>query len=613
MPLCYNGNKHKKHKKRKYFGKRGERMVYQEAMELLSQCGLGAVLLGADGRILFVNESGDQMLHGDGELVGKPLEGIAVELCQETDLPLYVNIAFGEYLVRCPTPTLPEIPEETQLIVFRDARYDAGYDLLLSTVNQLSERIAMYDQEGRLYQLNDSAVRMESVIAEEVLGRDVLDVYSINDENDLTAPEVLRSRRAILNRHQHYINCYGNAMDVMVNTYPIVQNGQLLGAVCIMEDWTAASKLQKQVVDLQEQIMRLSSQPHRKSQKLLPAQYEFKDIIYRSAVMEDAIRKCKRVAKTDASVMLYGETGTGKELFAQSIHNASDRANGPFLAINCAAIPENLLESTLFGTEKGAYTGAERRMGLLEQADSGTLLLDELNSMDMALQAKLLRVLQEGVLRRVGGSALIRIDVRVLSNINVPPRQAIEEHKLRQDLFYRLGVVNINIPPLRERKEDIRLLAKSFIMQNNKKLARNIQNIDGDTLEILQMYDWPGNVRELQHAIEQAMIVLPDDYSVITPEYIPEHILQRIATPDHVEEAMTSEAAASAARRTRGRSLNGYMKNVERETLCQALRENEYNISRTARQLNMSRQNLQYRLRRHQIDVKQLMADDAGK
>ncbi len=150
-------------------------------------------------------------------------------------------------------------------------------------------------------------------------------------------------------------------------------------------------------------------------------------------------------------------------------------------------------------------------------------------------------------------------------------------------------------------------------MQNNKKLARNIQNIDGDTLEILQMYDWPGNVRELQHAIEQAMIVLPDDYSVITPEYIPEHILQRIATPDHVEEAMTSEAVASASRRTRGRSLNGYMKNVERETLCQALRENEYNISRTARQLNMSRQNLQYRLRRHQIDVKQLMADDAGK
>ena len=586
-------------------------MVYQEAMELLSQCGLGAVLLDANGIILFVNESGDQLLHGDGELVGKPLEGIAAELCQETDLPLYVNIAFGEYLVRCHTPTLPEVPEGAQLIVFRDARYDAGYDLLLSTVNQLSERVAMYDQEGRLYQLNDSAVRMESVIAEEVVGRDVLDVYSINDENDLTAPEVLRSRRAILNRHQHYINCYGNAMDVMVNTYPIVQNGQLLGAVCIMEDWTAASKLQKQVVDLQEQIMQMSTQPRGKAQKLLPAQYQFKDIIYRSAVMEDAIAKCKRVAKTDASVMLYGETGTGKELFAQSIHNASPRANGPFLAINCAAIPENLLESTLFGTEKGAYTGAERRIGLLEQASGGTLLLDELNSMDMALQAKLLRVLQEGELRRVGGSALIRIDVRVLSNINVPPQQAIEEHKLRQDLFYRLGVVNINIPPLRERKEDIRLLAKTFIMENNPKLARNIQNIDADTLEVLQKYDWPGNVRELRHAIEQAMIVLPDDYSVITPEYIPEHILQWVAEPEHVRLPSAGGETTPLPRRTRGRgSLNGYMKNVERDTLCQALRENEYNISRTARQLNMSRQNLQYRLRRHQIDVKQLMMDD---
>lgn len=585
-------------------------MVYQEAMELLSQCGLGAVLLDAEGTILCVNESGDQLLHGDGGLVGKPLEGIAAELCQETDLPLYVNIAFGEYLVRCPTPTLPEVPEGAQLVVFRDARYDAGYDLLLSTVNQLSERIAVYDQEGRLYQLNDSAVQMEAVIAEEVVGRDVLDVYSINDENDLTAPEVLRSRRAILNRHQHYINCYGKAMDVMVNTYPIVQNGQMLGAVCIMEDWTAASKLQKQVVDLQEQIMELSSQPRHKPQKMLPAQYEFKDIIYRSDVMADAIAKCKRVAKTDASVMLYGETGTGKELFAQSIHNASNRANGPFLAINCAAIPENLLESTLFGTEKGAYTGAERRVGLLEQASGGTLLLDELNSMDIALQAKLLRVLQEGVLRRVGGSSVIRIDVRVLSNINVPPRQAIEEHKLRQDLFYRLGVVNINIPPLRERKEDIRLLAKTFIIENNPKLARNIQNIDADTLEVLQKYDWPGNVRELRHAIEQAMIVLPDDYSVITPEYIPEHILQWVAAPEHVKAPGAGGDTPSLPRRTRGRgSLNGYMKNVERDTLCQALRENDYNISRTARQLNMSRQNLQYRLRRHQIDVKQLMMD----
>ncbi len=587
-------------------------MVYQEAMELLSQCGLGAVLLAEDGMIAAVNEAGDRLLHGDGALVGKTLEGIAAVLCQESELPLYVNIAFGEYLVRCPTPTLPELPEGTSLIVFRDARYDAGFDMLLNTMNQLSERVAMYDQEGRLYLLNDAAVRMESIIAEEVVGRDVLDVYSANDENDLTAPEVLKSRRAILNRHQHYINCYGKAMDVMVNTYPIVQNGQLLGAVCIMEDWTAASKLQKQVVDLQEQIMEFSTQPRNIPKRALPAHYEFKDIVYRSEVMHDAILKCMRVAKTDASVMLYGETGTGKELFAQSIHNASSRAGGPFLAINCAAIPENLLESTLFGTEKGAYTGAERRVGLLEQANSGTLLLDELNSMDIALQAKLLRVLQEGTLRRVGGSALIRIDVRVLSNINIPPHQAIAENRLRQDLFYRLGVVNINIPPLRERKEDIRLLAKTFIMQNNQKLARNIKNIDGDTLELFQMYDWPGNVRELQHAIEQAMIVLPDNDSVITPEYIPEHIMNRIATPEHSQ--LTEKRQNGVEARTQGRakgSLNGYMKHVERDTLCQALRENEYNISRTARQLNMSRQNLQYRIRRHQIDVRQLMTEDA--
>ncbi len=313
--------------------------------------------------------------------------------------------------------------------------------------------------------------------------------------------------------------------------------------------------------------------------------------------MHELICQCERVAKSDSSIMIYGETGTGKELFAQSIHNASQRADGPFLAINCAALPANLLEGILFGTEKGAYTGAENRAGLLEQANGGTLLLDEINSMDITLQAKLLRVMRDGMVRRVGGTTETHIDVRVLSNINIPPNEAINEHKLRLDLFYRLGVDNIRIPPLRERKEDIGLLAKQFIFQLDKKLRKNVRSIDGETLERFMGYAWPGNVRELQHAIEHAMNVIPNDMSVITPEYIPWHVM---AWNDGAENGERSGDAVS---------LGGMMRDVERNAICKALRESGGNISEAARRLNMSRQNLQYRLKRHRINLQDLLKE----
>ena len=319
--------------------------------------------------------------------------------------------------------------------------------------------------------------------------------------------------------------------------------------------------------------------------------------------MGSVVAQCRRVAKSDSSVMIYGETGTGKELFAQSIHNASPRASGPFLAINCAAIPENLLESLLFGTEKGAYTGAERRAGLFEQADGGTLLLDEINSMNITLQSKLLRVLQDGVIRRVGGMNEIRVDVRVLSNINMPPYEAIAQGRLRRDLFYRLGVVNINVPPLRERREDIPLLAKHFILECNRKLSRAVRDISGETLERFYAYDWPGNVRELQHAIEHAMNVLPDDASVITPEYLPAHIT---ATAHELPHPARQAAPSSSAG-----SLSDAMQDMERRTICRMLRQTGGNISESARLLQMSRQRLQYRIKRYQIDIAALLANPA--
>ena len=572
-------------------------MDYQKVMEILSQCGLGAILLSTRNEILEANELAIHLLHGEGGLTGKILDTLAPQLCEESEEPLYANIAFGEYLLRVPEPTIDDLPTGTRLLVFRNAADDACHDMLISIVNQISESIALYDAKGRAYLLNDATVKMESIDTKDILGESVADVYRMLDGAELAISQVLRTKKPLLNNRQYYSTRYGRDFDVVSNTYPITQNGQLLGAFCVMKDWRIMDDLHRQIIELQGKLLEKQT-PGKQSDNLLLARYTFRDIRYTSASMKRVVEQCEQIAKNDSSVMIYGETGTGKELFAQSIHNASSRKDRPFLAINCAAIPENLLEGLLFGTERGAYTGAERRAGLFEQANGGTLLLDELNSMNVNLQSKLLRVLQDGTFRRVGGTAEIHTNVRVLSNINIPPYQAIEEGKLRRDLFYRLGVVNISIPPLRERREDIGMLAKTFIIQYNKSLVKNVKDINQATLEYFLNYDWPGNVRELQHAIEHAMNVLPDIQSIITPEYLPEHILTM------------SRRKLVSDMSDRENALNYAVKGVEYQTVCKALLDSGGNISAAAKLLGMSRQNLQYRIRRYRIDIQELIRQD---
>lgn len=569
-------------------------MKYQEAMSVLSQSGLGALVMESDSRILAVNQAGDALLHGAGKLEGKLLSEIALPLSMESEKPMYATVVFGEYLLRCPTPEVENLPPHTQLVVFRNATADAMQDILMNVVNQLSEALFVCDADSRILFLNDAGVRMESMDLRDIRGARTEDVYQMRDGSKNNVPEVIRTRKPKLNHRQYYTTRYGKDVDIVSNNYPIVQNGQILGGFSVMEDWSRMDSLHKQILELQEKLRNHTASGKSHTASKLTAKYTFDDIVHISEPMRHVVSRCKQVAKSDSSVMIYGETGTGKELLAQSIHNASRRKDGPFLAINCAAIPENLLESLLFGTEKGAYTGAERRPGLFEQADGGTLLLDEINSMNLGLQAKLLRVLQEGTVRRVGGATEISVDVRVLSNTNIPPYQAMEENKLRRDLFYRLGVVNITIPPLRERKEDIPLLVKTFIMQCNQKLERNIREADRNVLDVFYAYDWPGNVRELQHAVEHAMNVLPDEYSMITAEYIPEHI-----------GGAAGQAEKSAPDKQRD-SLASTMKDMEYNTICRVLKETGGNISESARMLQMSRQKLQYRIKRHRIDVQKL-------
>ncbi len=581
-------------------------MKYHEAMELLSQCGIGALLLADDHVILEINQAGERLLGSDHSLAGKRLPAYAQPLCEPIGKNLYARTRFGEYVARCANPDVDELPPGSQLIVFREASNDACHDMLIHVINQITEAVVLCDEEGRIYYINDAAVRMDSFLSGDAAGQTLDKYYTMLDGKELAIPQVLKTKRPMLNHRQHYSTCYGREVVTMANTYPIIQNGQLLGAVNVLEDWSNLDSLHKQIIDLQEKLSNKKRDKSNADGSALSANYCFRDIVHVSDAMDTVIAQCRQVAKSDSSVMIYGETGCGKEMFAQSIHNASRRAKQPFLAINCAAIPENLLESLLFGSEKGAFTGAEKRIGLFEQADGGTLLLDEINSMDINLQTKLLRVLQEGKIRRVGGLNEIRVDVRVMSNINIPPYQAMEENKLRRDLYYRLGVVNINIPPLRERVEDIPLLSKQFVMQCNQKLERNIRDIDKDTLALFQQYSWPGNVRELQHAIEHAMNILPDGMPVIMPAFLPEHI--RI----ECQRGMPSAAPAQPHDiDTTEKSLGSTIKGIERQTICRVLWENGGNISKSARVLQMSRQNLQYRIKRYQIDVAALLRGES--
>jgi DNA-binding NtrC family response regulator len=258
----------------------------------------------------------------------------------------------------------------------------------------------------------------------------------------------------------------------------------------------------------------------------LREQGSFGRIIGNSPGIRKVYRVIEQSAPTGASVLISGESGTGKELIAQTIHELSPRASFPFVAINCAAIPETLLESEIFGHEKGAFTGAsDRRTGVFELAHRGTLFLDEIAEMMPATQVKLLRVLQERVFRRLGGRQEIAVDVRVIAATNMNPQEAVHNSKLREDLFYRLNVFAIDLPPLRERREDIPLLVQSFLTEFNRTNAKGIRAVDQDAMYILERYPWPGNIRELRNVIERATILAESEF--IEPRHLPPTLLAR--------------------------------------------------------------------------------------
>jgi two-component system, response regulator FlrC len=317
---------------------------------------------------------------------------------------------------------------------------------------------------------------------------------------------------------------------------------------------------------------------------------------------KEALLLAARVAKTDATVLLTGESGTGKEVFARYIHEHSQRAHGPFVAINCAAIPENLLEATLFGYEKGAFTGAQSaQAGKFEQADRGTLLLDEISEMPLSLQAKLLRVLQEREVERVGGKKPIPLDIRVLATSNRDMAEEVRQGRFREDLFYRLNVFPLRIPALRERPGDLVPLARHFLAMHSARSGRRA-NLSADAAAKIAAYAWPGNVRELENTMQRALILAPDDLVEAAHLLLAEgnlHSSQPMtASVSAVTAAIPAPITATGGGASNGASLSN-MKDLERQHILETLAKVGGSRKRAVEMLGISERTLRYKLKQY--------------
>jgi DNA-binding NtrC family response regulator len=324
--------------------------------------------------------------------------------------------------------------------------------------------------------------------------------------------------------------------------------------------------------------------------------YQLDQIIGESPKMNELRQLIRSVAPTDATVLILGESGTGKELIAGALHSLSNRRQNNYIRINCAAIPENLLESELFGHERGAFTGAIRqKLGRVEEAHTGTIFLDEIGDMSRPLQAKLLRFLEDGTFTRVGGNDELRVDVRLIAATNRDIIEAIGQHNFREDLFHRLNVVQFRPSPLRERGNDVILLQESFLQHFNATMNKHIRGIAAATRQKLLAYHWPGNVRELRNAIERAVIL--ENSAEIQPGSLPDFQLEgRLRKSDSITI-------------TGNESLDELMADFERQVINTTLEQSRYNISKTAEQLKISRHALRYRMQRLNIS---LGADEEG-
>ena len=528
----------------------------------------------------------------------------------------------------------------------------SGIESLQAIFDAVSDvGVVITDMENRIVVYNMAASFYDRMDQNTAIGMHYSRIYQDDDGGFIQ--KVIREGKPVLNQPARYHYADGRSMTSLDSIYPVYIDGQMAYVLSFTWYDVAAREALSKVFARHPK----GGKKHRAggSGEGGGTRFRFQQILGSSESLRKVISRAQRAAGSSAPVFLEGETGTGKEMFAQSIHSGSDRAEKPFVAVNCAAIPENLLESILFGTTKGSFTGAGDKAGLFEEAGEGTFFLDEINSMPLFLQAKLLRVIQEHRVRRIGAQQETEIHCRIIASCNQKVEKCFEEGSLRNDLFYRLSVIRLQIPPLRERKEDIADYLESFVRKFSDIYECGEVSWSHEFYEALNSYDWPGNVRELEHVVESAVVMMSEG-SVLGLSDLPADIIaayfgrsgeterrwdsgtEQITDPEarketeKAEKTRQSGQSAEERREEAGapearveeeggekpgteterniknplpagrRDLRDILLEQEREMLLDKLGKNGWNISRTAKEAGMSRSSLQYRMHRLGIE-----------
>ncbi|WP_416198333.1 MAG: Nif-specific regulatory protein [Sporanaerobacter sp.] len=455
-------------------------------------------------------------------------------------------------------------------------------DMLIAALEASSDGILVSDNCGNVVYVNHSYETTTGLKREDMVGRNLKTLLENKVFNAAASLSVLEKQEPLSLIHK-----YVTGKSALTTANPIYDNdGKLIGVVCNTRNITELMNLRKELEETKVLTQKYSDE----LQQLRQEQLKCEGLVYKSQAMGDMLKFASKLAPFDSTVLITGESGTGKEVLAKFIHQHSPRKDGPFIKVNCSAIPGELFESELFGYVPGSFTGAssQGKIGMFELANGGTILLDEIGELDLSVQPKLLRVLQEMEVHPVGAEKTVKVDVRVLAATNVNLAEAVKEGNFREDLFFRLSVLPVKIPPLRERKEDIPEIASYFLEQLNRKYKKNI-TFTSEVEEILTNYSWPGNVRELENLVEYLFIVNPNDE--ISIEQLPSWVLT-----EHVMEESVCENGDCIPRLNY--ILGMYEKNIIRVALSK-----HNSIRETAETLDIHPSTLCRKIKKYNIKV----------
>jgi PAS domain S-box-containing protein len=554
----------------------------------------GMIAINSDGIVTLFNKAAERITGRKAkEMIGKPAvevipntrlhhvlaEGVA-EIGQEQNLGNTVIVtnrvpirdANGD--VRGAVAIFRDITEIKNLTSTISNLWNVR-SLLEAVIESTADAISVADEKGNNIIVNPAYTRITGMPREAVIGKHAtVDIA----EGESMHMKVLQTGKPVKNVR---MKVGPGKKEVIVNVAPIYIEGIIRGSVGVIQDIS-------EIITLNEELAHA-----RKIIRQLKARYTWEDIIGRSPAISLAKEQARRAAETPATVLLRGESGTGKELFAHAIHNASSRKKGQFVRINCAALAQDLLESELFGYEEGAFTGAMKggKIGLFEEASRGTIFMDEIGEIGLSLQKKLLRVLQEREITRVGSTIPIPIDVRVIAATNANLEQKVKDGSFREDLYYRLNVIPILIPPLREIKDDISFIVEHLIFKLNQSYGREVLRMSGDALSGLMQYHWPGNVRELESVIARAMINMKPNEKIIEILHLP------LLECEKVSEVLFSAAQSTA------RTLDQAVAEAERAAIIRALQDAGGNRQNAANLLNTALRNLYYKIKKYNISA----------